>query len=211
MKDNKTTSPVARLKSPVGMRTLFIVIALLLIALEVGVVIAGKHFLGNYATEVSKVTTKSKSTQKSLDNLAEAKRTLKDHKKITEKAKNIVAQSKSYKYQNQVISDLNTYASQTGVSIQSFAFIDAAASKEKPKTKSSTDIAGVGSARITISLDSPLPYDNLMRFLSLMELNVTRMQVTALSISAADVPEEESNGKSWVNVPTITIEVYLQK
>lgn len=198
-----------KLANPIAIRFLLIGIVLLLIAFEIGAVVVGKQYLGNYASEVAEISAKSKDTQESLDSLARAERELESQKEIVAKAKNIVAESKSYKYQNQVISDLSSYAGKTGVIIKSFAFADPTAKVDATK-KSTATIAGIESTPVIMQLESPVPYDVLMRFIGLIENNVTRMQITELSISTAEV-EGAPAGQSWVAVPSLTVEVYLQK
>lgn len=197
-----------KLANPIAVRFLLLGLVVLLVALQIGVIVLGKQYLGNYATSVAEISAKSKDTQESLDSLARAEQELAAKKDIVNKAKKIVAESKSYEYQNQVISDLSSYAGQTGVIIKSFAFADPVA-KADP-LKSTAAIAGIESTPVIMQLESPIPYDVLMRFISLIENNVTRMQITELSLSLAEVTDAPA-GQSLVSVPSLTVEVYLQK
>jgi cell division protein FtsB len=197
-----------KLANPIAIRILLVSLSIFLIAIQAGAVVLGKQYLGNYATSVAEISAKSKDTQESLDSLARAERELEAQKDIVNKAKNIVAESKSYKYQNQVIGDLNSYAKQTGVVIKSFAFADP--SVKADVKKSTAAIAGISSTPVIMQLESPIPYDILMRFIALIENNVTRMQITELAISAAEIKDAPA-GQSWVSVPSLTVEVYLQK
>lgn len=197
-----------KLANPIAVRFLLLGLVVLLVALQVGVIVLGKQYLGNYATSVAEISAKSKDTQESLDSLARAEQELAAKKDIVNKAKKIVAESKSYEYQNQVISDLSSYAGQTGVIIKSFAFADPVA-KADP-LKSTAAIAGIESTPVIMQLESPIPYDVLMRFISLIENNVTRMQITELSLTLAEVTDAPA-GQSLVSVPSLTVEVYLQK
>lgn len=199
-----------KLANPVSVRLVLIVTSILLIALQAGAIILGKQYLGAYATAVAEISAKSKDTQESLDSLSRAQAELEAQKKTVEKVKNIVAESKSYKYQNQVVTDLNAYAGQTGVVIKGFSFEDPSAKKDASATKNTSAIAGIQSTRVTMELESPLPYDVLVKFISLIESNVTRVQITELAVTVPDINDLPAD-QSWVSVPSLTVEVYLQK
>jgi hypothetical protein len=113
------------------------------------------------------------------------------------RAASIIADSKQYSYQNQIVADINTYASRAGVTVTGYSFVS-------PQQKSSRVVAGLKTIDATITLSSPIPYPNFLRFLKAIEQNLTKMQVTGISISP-----DTGNGRSVSN-PTIGLEVYIK-
>ena len=81
------------------------------------------------ATEVAAVQNEADSTDQQLKNLLSLNTQLQQNKDIVERAKNIVSDSQHYQYQNQIITDLSSYARQTGVGITSFNFSEGASGK----------------------------------------------------------------------------------
>ncbi|OYW42532.1 hypothetical protein B7Z28_01445, partial [Candidatus Saccharibacteria bacterium 32-45-3] len=56
---------------------------------------------------------------------------------------------------------------------------------------------------VTVQLGQNLNYANLLHFIHLIEENLTRMQISQLSLTPGDSPET-------VNAQTLNIEVYLR-
>jgi hypothetical protein len=70
-------------------------------------------------------------------------------------------------YQTQTLTDLKNYANQVGLTISSTNFDD-------PTT--------TGSYGVTITLAAPVSYKKLIQFLTLVEGNLPKMQVTAVNL-----------------------------
>lgn len=134
-----------------------------------------------------------------IQNLLKLKDQLEKNPVATKKAEQIVAESKSYQYQNQIINDLSIYAAKANVPIQSFTFQDSSTSSAKSSSSSSqttakkpTSVSGVKSITVSIQLGDKVPYNNLLHFLHLVENNVTRMQISGVSISRGEQRGEVS-------------------
>lgn len=113
------------------------------------------------------------------------------------KASSIVAETKMYQYQNQIVQDVTHFADIAGVTILGFDFpTNQAASKQ---TK-----AGVKSLAATVMLQTPLSYNNYLKFLRLIEQNLTRMQITNISIT----PDDTTPG--LISNPLVGLEVYVK-
>lgn len=199
----KSTSPMTATK-------LRLILSLCLVAvLGIGVagftIISGK--LNEFAADVSTVAGQASASQNNIAVLQQLERELAQNRPAFDKASNIVAESKSYQYQDQVINDITNYGNISRVGIKSFTFdgsLPAASSSPSPATTPSPAAApaGLKSSTVTIALDQSVGFDNLLQFVRLIEQNLTKMQVAKLSLARAD------NGA--VTGQSLTIEVYIK-
>ncbi|HCR55413.1 TPA: hypothetical protein DIV49_00405, partial [Candidatus Saccharibacteria bacterium] len=99
-------------------RSLRIVLVILLVLTFVAGIAAflfAKDFLSAYATKVSERNALANVGDSNLQALNKLETYLETNKEVIDKTKNIVADSKEYRYQNQIISDLNSFAASAGV------------------------------------------------------------------------------------------------
>lgn len=115
------------------------------------------------------------------------------------RAKQIVGDTREYQYQNQIIEDINDYARQTDVVILGIDFPPIG-----EEGTASTE-AGLNYISANISLQTPVSYTNFMRFLKLIEQNLTKMQVTSIAMS----PSEDN--RALIDNPSIGLEVYVRE
>ncbi len=173
-----------------------IVLALFLLII-LAAMVAGSYFaysfLSTTSKEVADMQTEASAVDMKIQNLLKLKDQLEKNPVATKKAEQIVADSKSYQYQNQIINDLSIYAAKANVPIQSFTFQDSSTSSAKSSSSSSqtttkkpTSVNGVKSITVSIQLGDKVPYNNLLHFLHLVENNVTRMQISGVSISRGE-------------------------
>ena len=179
-----------------------IVLALFLLII-LAAMVAGSYFaysfLSTTSKEVTDMQTEASAVDMKIQNLLKLKDQLEKNPVATKKAEQIVAESKSYQYQNQIINDLSIYAAKANVPIQSFTFQDSSTSSAKSSSSSSqtttkkpTSVNGVKSITVSIQLGDKVPYNNLLHFLHLVENNVTRMQISGVSISRGEQRGEVS-------------------
>lgn len=203
---------------PTTIRLLLIIASILIIALTAALAVFAEQKLDSYANDVATIIAKSNDTQKSLDSLSAAKVDLEKQQDIVKKAQDIVADSKFYQYQNQIITDLNSYADRSHIIITSFTFPDPTAkptTSAADKKKKPTVIAGLKSTQIVIELASPIRYSDFLDFLALIENNTTRMQIQGVSITPAqDTPaggqKEGPTGPDLINVKSLTLGVFIR-
>lgn len=174
--------------------------------------------LVSYAAEVQQITSKSKSSSSDLAALARLKQKLEADRDAVERTKDLVAESKEYEYQDQIIKDINSYAAKAGVSIGGYTFdTSSSAGGASPSSGSTpapapapggvtppgtTTVSGLKSTKITITPKSPLKYESLMNFIHYIEQNLTKMQLDGISLSKDD--------KGQVTANALTIEVYIR-
>lgn len=197
---------------------LFISMSLAIIAI-VALVIYGVKYLDAYAAEVNEKVYESTTSN---DRLVEIRRQVEELEKNTtaaERAKQIVADSQSYRYQDVIVRDLHSFANKAGVRIINFDFT-AGNEAEQPAASSSTPATGAGeenaaatptqptsqlrSTKVNITLDNPTNYRQLLQFIHYIEQNLTKMQIASITLSGS--PENRSE----IISESLTIEVYIR-
>lgn len=170
-----------------------------------------QQHLNNFAVEVSHASEDAHTSDSDIAALQKLQKQLAENQDNIKRTQSIVADSKSYQYQDQIIKDLNTYAARSGIAITRFSFNDAGAattgSQKTPagaaaQTQAPT-ISGLKSTSVSISLKTPTPYKNLMNFVHAIEQNLTKMQIAGLSLTKGE-------NSSDVSINALTIEVYIQ-
>ena len=170
--------------------------------------------LKDVATTVSHKVADAEASRNNLTNLRKIEKFLEDNKEAVTRANEIVAESKSYEYQNQIINDLKTYAAASGVSIKSFDFAagnSATPTTPAPAASATAPIEGAAasaaptlkSTTVSITLDNPIGYNNLLRFVKAIEQNLTKMQVSAITMS-------KGASNTQVTTDALSIEVYIR-
>lgn len=122
---------------------------------------------------------------------------LDQNKSAIEKTNSVVSDTKTYQYQNQIVNDIETYASKAGVIVLGYSFPqDTAAAKP--------DSTGLKSVSASLTLQTPLSYANYLRFLKYIEQNITKMQITNLGLT----PDEDNANN--IKSTSITLKVYVR-
>ena len=172
-----------------------------LIVLLVAGIGAGSYLmhikLVGYVTNVDHTKIYTELSEQGIENAKKLRRTLDDNRESVARAAAIVADTKYYEYQDQIVQDISSYAAASGLTVLGFDFTTSTSAK-------ATAITGVKAVVATISLSSPVNYDNYLQFLKLIERNLTKMQITQLDIS------NDLKNIGSVNSPVITLEVYVR-
>lgn len=186
----------------------------LLIGLMLGGFYLAYSSLKTVAAEVSGVQQQAATADAQLQSLIKTEQQLKKYEGVVKKSQMIVAESHSYRYQDQAIEDLTAYAARAGVSIAGFTFQDsdpqsspstggssAGGSQQKPQSAPSTQ--GLKTTMISVNLGASVRYQNFLHFVRLIEENLTKMQISQFTISLA---EDKNN----VVTQALNIEVYIR-
>lgn len=187
-------------------RIVLSLLLLIILSAMVGLVIFAYSFLSKTSEEVGKMQTEAIAVDAKIQSLLASKSQLDRNSDTVKKAKNIVSESKLYQYQNQIIQDLNTYADRAGIPIKSFSFQNEPTASAKTATSSkqtSTSPAGVKSTFVSIQLGDHIDYTKFLHFLSLIEKNVTRMQLSGVSISRGANNHE-------ISIQSLEVKVYTR-
>lgn len=187
-------------------RIVLSLLLLIILSAMVGLVIFAYSFLSKTSEEVGKMQTEAIAVDAKIQSLLASKSQLDRNSDTVKKAKNIVSESKLYQYQNQIIQDLNTYANRAGIPIKAFSFQNeptTSAKTAKPSKRTSTSPAGVKSTFVSIQLGDHIDYTKFLHFLSLIEKNVTRMQLLGVSISRGANNHE-------ISIQSLEVKVYTR-
>lgn len=188
----------------VTMRIVFALSLVLILVGMGGVVYFGYTMLQGTAEEVSKIQTEAKAVDAKVQNLARLEKEMEKYKDSVAKARQLVAETQQYQYQNQIINDLTTYANQSGVGIEGFTFASGSAgSKSSSGSSGANSGAGPKSMKVSVRLGEKTDYMALLRFMHLIEQNLTRMQIASVSMS-------KTEGTGQVNTQTLEVEVYVR-
>lgn len=176
--------------------TLYALIAVLLVGAGFGASVMHKK-LSAYAVEADHLHTDSDLNQQSIENAKKLRRVLDANKDNVSRAASIVADTKYYQYQDQIVQDITSYASASGLTVLGFDF-----STNGKATKS--HVSGLKTVVATVTLQNPVPYTNYLKLIRLIERNLTKMQVTQLDIS------NDLKAAGTISSPVITLEVYVR-
>ena len=185
---------------------------LLMTATGIGIFVFGQQQLSTVAEETRKSTTDAESSSNELQALTTLKNRLKEQNKDVERAAKIVSITKNYNYQDQVVQDFVNYANASGVVIKSIDFsanntsTSGTASSSSSSTSAATAVKapnGTKSISATITLNTPVAYDNLRDFIYRIEKNLFQMQISNLTLSS-------NKGTGGVVVDALTVTAYVR-
>lgn len=132
-----------------------------------------------------------------LQQLKALEKQLAGQQDIVNRAKEIAASTEQYHYQDQVVSDISDYAARYGIRVNTFDFSGAQSAKP------TTTPGGAKKTAFRLSLRGPIPYITFLRFLQDVEKNLTKIQVTSLTLSPDKDPNNIAN-------PSLGLEVFLK-
>jgi len=206
--------------TPVKLRIILSLCLVVLCVVGVGLFTVGYGKLKTFATSVQDVADQAQASQSSVQDLIATKQFLAQNSEAVDRASQLVAESKSYVYQDQIISDLNKYASEAGLSITNITFTDATttavgsssapapAATGTPAGAPATSAApaGVKSMTASVTIKNPTSYLSMLNFIHLVEQSLFRMQISQIGISASN----DSSSPGQVSSDVLTIEVYVR-
>lgn len=171
---------------------------IILLLLSIGFAVSYTHQrLVSYVQEVDRLKIDSEINQQSIENAQKLRSALTKNADSVTRAAAIVADTKYYEYQDQIVQDITSYANVSGLTVLGFDFTTTSKSQ-------STNVKGLKTVVANVSLKSPLEYANYLRFLKLIEKNLTKMQVTQLEIG------NDLKSPTTISSQLITLEVYVR-
>lgn len=193
-----------------------IILSLSLVILSVlGIVIFtfGYGQLKSYAVTAQNVAAQAQTSQSSVQDLISTKKFLEQNADAVNRASQLVAESQSYVYQDQVISDINMYAGEAGLQITNIAFSTPTTAAVGTTTMTpatgggSTAVpGGVKSMTASVTIKNPTNYLAMLDFIHLIEQSLFRMQISQVGISASS----DAQNPDQVSSDILTIEVYVR-
>lgn len=196
----------------------FVLLAILLLVLALGVTVFSYSYslLKKYTAETSALNARAEVSDINVRNLRKLQAYLASNADEVHRAHDIVAESKMYQYQDDIIRDISSYAAQSGLTIVSYVFTPTASASGDPAAESSgtaqqtTPASQVGGAKSTtaqISIKSPVEYSKLLQFIQRIENNPMKMQIGSVAMSRAVTTDQKPG---FVSADTFTIEVYIR-
>lgn len=162
--------------------------------------------LNEYSNKVNQDVTKASVSTHDINKLKALEAQLEDEAVAFTRAKNIVAESREYQYQDQIIEDINAFAKAAGIKIIGYTFStgtqsgQAATGTTQPSTPPPN---GLKVTTASINVESPVDYHSIMKFIRSIELNLTKMEVTGVTLT-------KTPGTDRVSVAPMIIEVYTR-
>lgn len=215
--------------SATRLRTFLFIAMGLTIAAIAALVVYSVQYLDKYAAEVNQTVYESTTSDERLAAVRRQVESLKENESAVKRASQIVADSQSYIYQDVIIRDLQFFANKAGIRIVNFDFATQAAEDSStpaptpaaptpggaidgdpgmagpPGTESLPPAASqLKSTTVNIALANPVDYRSLLQFINYIEQNLTKMQISSVSLSRA------SDDDSKVTSDSLTIEVYIR-
>lgn len=184
--------------------TLSLSLLLILLVTSGGVLLAN-GWLRSLATDVSHASADAAASHTTIATLQNLQEELAANQEVIERASSIVAESQSYQYQDEIIRDISNYAAAAGITITNFNFDTQATNEQQQDQSAPSGVAppsGINSTLVSVSIQNPVTYDNLLRFFYSIEQNLTKMQITNVSLT-------KDTGNN-VTSDALTIEVYIR-
>lgn len=202
-------STKALISTAVRLRLVLLSILGLLVVIATIIGFFGTQYLQGQATVIQQVVYDAANGDQKLLRVQELAAQLDNNQEAVARAQQIVAESKSYQYQDVIIKDLQAIAKRANITISNFDFTASStqANKSGSKAPVATSSSGLRSTMVNISLDNPVNYRNLLTFLHYIEQNLTKMQVASVGLSGVTGSE---GGGNDVTTNTLTIEVYIR-
>jgi len=189
------------------LRVILSIMVVFLIGLSAVGFYFGQSWLQTLAVSVSRTIADSKVSGGDVQSLKKIQADLLTRQGIIAKANSIMASSQDY--QNQTIQDLDRYAAGTGITISNYSFAPTVAAAPAAGTGAAAGAApsapATGSKSVTVTLTSPLAYTKLLKFMSAIESNLPKMQVSSVNLGRVTGSDSDS-----IRTEQLTIEVYTQ-
>lgn len=197
--------------SAVRFRIALTISLFLSVAIMIGVVTYGVKYLNSYADKVNLVAVEASNTDSRIDIMRQEAQILESYKGVAERARQIVAESQSYEYQDVIIRDLEEFARRAGVSVQTYDFTSGQIAPQGGATGTSAPTQPTGSGpkstTVSVTISNPVDYRSLLRFIYQIEQNLTKMQISNVTMSSNPGGE---GGQDSVNSSNFVIQVYIR-
>ena len=194
----------------ITMQYLLMILCIGLIGAILWVSLLANNILTTKATEVDHIHIDAELVQQELVGLQGLKTSLDENSELVKKTNEVVSIASQYKFQDQVIQDLSAYAEKANVSIVGYDFGSTPGAKVVATPQAGAQTAAPTPANIppktlvTVRLQNDVPYTNFLKFLMSIEQNVTKMQLTGITLQPIDKNPNNIQG------PIIELEVFIQ-
>ncbi len=167
-------------------------IVLLILLAGVGFYFA-QDWLHKLAVDVSHTVAESTTSDSSVQSLQKLQQELSSRQDIITKTNSIVTSTNTY--QTQAVQDLIAYATAAGINISSYSF---------PTPTATSAGSTTPLTQVTVTLTSPVNYTSLLKFMSAIEGNLPKMQITSINLGRL------ASDNSSVRIDQLTVAVYTR-
>ena len=200
--------------TPTRVRLILISLLVVLSGAGIGVFVMGYRILTYFSNSSKSLTQEAQASNSSLQDLITTKAELEKNSDIVDRASRIVAQSRSYEYQDIANNVLPAYASQAGLTITSISFASSqptasgttAVAAAAPSAAGAAAPAGIKSMTITVAIKNPVEYTRMLNFIHYIEQSLFTMHIKQVTLSKAS----GSKDGNQVSSDILTIEVYVR-
>jgi hypothetical protein len=178
-----------------SLRAILIIIFTLMLAGLVG----GFYYAQNWFNEMAVSINKTSAELAKNDNIqaqSNLQNELANLKPIKLKAGGLLSSSSNY--QNTVSTDLSRYASNTGIQINDVS------PTRLPIGALVSNVIGVQAKYVKVTLENPVPFNNLIKFLKAIETNIPKISLTGITLT------HNSGMGGSVSVDPLILEVYTK-
>lgn len=190
--------------NPVQLRNLLIVCVVLALGGIGTLIYFASGFLQNETLTTTHTKIDAELGAQDIDKLKNLEKVLDANAASIKKADQIVSESKLYQYQDQIVSDINAYADKTGVKVIGYDFGSTTTAVATVPDPTAPKVAGIKTLHATLTLESPMPFDNYLKFVKAIENNLTKMQVSGINLS----PDNKITGS--ISNPSVILLVYVR-
>lgn len=205
----------ARNLTPTRLRLILIGSMVLMVAIAVGVFMIGYKQIADYSVASRAVAAKAQASYSSLQDLEAAKKELATDADVVQRASLIVSESTSYHYQDQIIQDINRFATDSGVSVTSISFGasgatsssgTAVAASTTPPAGAVAPPSGVKTTTASVTVKNPVDYTKMLNFIHSIENSLFKMRISQVTLSKS----ADAKGSNDVTSDVLNIEVYVK-
>lgn len=183
-----------------SLRTFLIISIFLLLTISVVGFYFTQNYLREFAVKNLPQDTNTTATSTTTNDTKAIQAEVTKYQDIGNKSSSFFASSQTY--QNQITNDIKSYASVSGINIDNLSFDQSTSSNSNSRSTSSS--GGLNSKNVIITIENPVQFTKLMKFVKGIESNLPKMQVSNISITPS------LSSKEAVSVEPITIDYYVR-
>lgn len=180
-----------------SLRNILIFLVLLTIVIAGGSFYFGRQWLHDYAVTVNHEVAEATNSNSDVSTLKKLQKEIEQQQTIIGKTQTLFSDQSNY--QTQVVQDVSRYAAQLGMPTPNFTFQSSASTPSAGSPQTSTPATAPGNT-VTVTIESPIAYTTLLKFISAIEQNLPKMQLTGINIGRSD--------GGMVTTDALTIQVF---
>lgn len=195
--------------TPVKVRTTIATILIVLMILGIVIFLLGYQQIRIYSADTQQTAADAQESNTKVQRLIATKKQLEQDAAIVARASQLVSVSQSYLYQDQIIRDINSYASAASIVLDSITFNDAAAPGATTAGATAPPV-GIKITTATVTLKNPVNYIKYLRFIHSLEQSLFRMSVLGVGMAKSTSPDDLKKDPEAIIAEPVSIEVYIK-